>query len=300
MSFSFTNLAGQIYVIGLNPLSPLIHLRSKYDILSLPFFLAVKESTDVEDAHSFLRRRSAMYRKRKRKRKRKEEEAEELHRHITSSSLSTAPYFPLELVCIQPTTSAMSQGWGDDSDALACLMPSLSTHSSDDDAGGCWGSTEDALANFVAEPYSSDDDGWCRSNDALAHFLGPDEGPSHALDNAGDIPKPISASPPTFQTGLTDLSALSADIDHWLNSDGEEDEIIQLPMTTRSASHSRSPPQSTSSSDSGSHSDYQLSTHGDLPKSSTPDPNDDSPLPRKHQSEEELFIGVGPLFWNYS
>jgi hypothetical protein len=84
------------------------------------------------------------------------------------------------------------EGFRDDNDAET--SPG-STQSSDDDAGGCWGSADDALANFAASPsyigQSGSDNGWGHPGDALAHFLDPEEGPLDASDNTGDIPGSI-------------------------------------------------------------------------------------------------------------
>jgi hypothetical protein len=207
------------------------------------------------------------------------------------------------------TASPMSQGWGDDSDALASLIPLLSSHSSDDDTGGCWGSPEDALANFVAHPSGFEQtgfgEGWGSTGDALECFLGASEHLSDTFSNAGDM-ELMLASPPAFQTDPVDPSALAADADQWMDSDKEEDLITYPPANIKSTSCSRPPPQSsststsslTSKSDSCSDSDYKLSTHEYLPKPSTPGSNNDNPLPRKHLSEEELFIGMGPMFWD--
>ena len=74
-----------------------------------------------------------------------------------------------------------SHSWGDDSDALACLIPSLPSHSSDSDAGGCWGGTEDALADFVTPlSDSASDEGWGGAADALESLVAHSESPSDA------------------------------------------------------------------------------------------------------------------------
>jgi hypothetical protein len=183
-----------------------------------------------------------------------------------------------------------SHSWGDGSDALARLIPSLPSQSSDSDAGGCWGGTKDALADFVTPlSGSASDEGFGGAGDALEYLVAHSESPSDAWGCAGDILElMLPSSPVAFQQDPMDLLAPATDADHWLNSDGEEDSGVQSPTKC----HLKSPPQSASSFDSQSHSDYAPSTdehisnpsprvfgHGDL-------------SPRKHTSEEDLFIGM--------
>lgn len=197
------------------------------------------------------------------------------------------------------SSSSTSESWGDNRDALAFLIPSQSIDRSDDNASSCWGDSQDALAGVVDPPSDpaadSSDIFWGSAEDALGCLVANSENLS---ENAGvDVDEMFHFIPAPPNVGDLDLPMFSANADHWLNSDAEEDPRFQSPMVGKSGSGPTSPLASTSYSDSQSHLDYKLSTDADCPICPLPI---DNPNPRKQSSQEELFVGGQQAFRNLS
>jgi len=216
-------------------------------------------------------------------------------KEVVTPPLVHRPHFRLM------SSSSVSQSWGDDNDALACLTPSCSVHGSNEDAGSGWDDSDDALAGVMDLPpshpilESSDTGGWGSDGDALGHIISSSKSLS---ENAGvDIEEGFLFNSAAHYAGHSDLQ-ISAPDDHWMNSDAEEDPhpTVRSSRVEKSVSCLNSPLASTSHSDSQTHSDYKLTTDVDHPM--YPPLPGNNPNPRKQSSQEELFVGVWEVFQN--